>query len=359
MKVIGKDVVFIRANEVHARQGEGDFIRLKNGAIMYAYSEFSSGGGDFDKSVITAIYSYDDGETFTDKRVLFDLEEGETQNLCVSFLRLKNGDIAIFYGVRGKRQDVMMRVSSDEGLTFSKPTPIINKEGYYVYENGRVLRSKSGRILLPLNKHEEKENGGIGPGHFTLFYSDDDGKTWIDSNNYISHPDGEIWQGLQETGLTQFDDGTIFAFSRTNCMTQYECFSYDDGLTFTTPRASIIFSSPLSPMTIKRVEDKFSVAVYNPVPSYAGRDFIQPCHESGRTPYMITVVDGDGSNFFETCYHRNFLLEDDLENGYAYASVFTGEDYLLVAYYHSDGYKKGVLKSLKIKKIAFSELEKA
>ena len=122
---------------------------------------------------------------------------------------------------------------------------------------------------------------------------------------------------------------------------------------------SIIFSSPLSPMTIKRVEDKFSVAVYNPVPSYAGRHFIQPCHESDRTPYMMTVVDGDGSNFFETCYHRNFLLEDDLENGYAYASVFTGADYLLVAYYHSDGYKKGVLKSLKIKKVAFSELEKA
>ncbi|MBO5852084.1 MAG: exo-alpha-sialidase, partial [Clostridia bacterium] len=205
MKVVGKQVAFIRATETNARNGEGDFIRLKNGAIMYAYSAFLNGGGDFDKSLITAIYSYDEGETFTDKRVLFDLEEGETQNLCVSFLRLKNGDIAIFYGVRGKRQDVMMRVSSDEGLTFSKPTPIINKEGYYVFENGRVLRSKSGRILIPLNKHEIKENGGIGAGHFVLFYSDDDGKTWIDSNNYISHPDGEIWQGLQETGLTQFD----------------------------------------------------------------------------------------------------------------------------------------------------------
>ena len=359
MKVVGKDVVFIRATEGNARNGEGDFIRLKNGAIMYAYSAFLNGGGDFDESLITAIYSYDEGETFTDKRVLFNLEEGETQNLCVSFLRLNNGDIAIFYGARGENGGIKMRTSSDEGLTFSKPTKIVNKEGYYVFENGRVLRSKSGRILLPLNKHEFKENGTLGPGNFTLFYSDDDGKTWLDSNNYISHPDGEIWQGLQETGLTQFDDGTIFAFSRTNCMTQYECFSKDDGMTFTTPRASIIFSSPLSPMTIKRVENKFSVAVYNPVPSYSGRHSIQPCHESDRTPYMITVVDGDGSNFFETCYHRNFLIEDDLENGYAYASVFASDDYLLIAYYHSDGYKKGVLKSLKIKKIAFSEIENA
>ena len=359
MRVIGKEVAFIKANDLNPRNGEGDFIRLKNGAIMFAYSSFFGGSSDFDKSLITAVFSYDEGESFTDKRVLFELEDGETQNMCVSFLRLKNGDIAIFYGVRGEKQNVMMRVSSDEGLTFSKPKPIIDKEGYFVFENGRVFRSKSGRILIPLNKHEIRKDGSVGAGAFTLYYSDDDGNTFNHTSTYIPHPDGDFWAGLQETGLTQFDDGTIFAFSRTLCLAQYECFSRDDGLTFTTPRSSVVFSSPLSPMAIKRVEDKFSVAVYNPIPNYAGRQAIQPCHESGRTPYMLTVVDGDGSKFFESCYHRKFLLEDDLENGYAYASIFVGSDYLLVSYYHSDGHKKSVLKSLKIKKIAFSELENA
>ena len=360
MKVVGKEVAFIHATETNARNGEGDFIRLKDGTIMLAYSSFFGGGKDHDKSVIVALFSYDEGETFTNSRVLFPLEEGQTQNMCVNFLRLNNGDIAVFYG--GKTPtgtELLMRVSRDEGETFSPSKRVIKKDGYYVLENARIIRLKSGRILLPLNKHDIKENGGIGVGKIAFYYSDDDGQTWLDTNNLIEHPDGEIWQGLQETGVTQFDDGTIFAYSRTSCMTQYECFSKDDGITFTTPRASIIFSSPLAPMTIKRLHDKYSVAIYNPIPSYASRKLIQPCHESERTPLMLTVVDGDGSNFFETCYHRNFLLEDDLQNAYCYYSVFVGKDYFLVSYYHSDGDPKRVLRSLKVKKVAFSEIENA
>ena len=55
MRKIGREVLFMSANKESRRKGEGDFIRLKDGRIMYAYTEML-GSEAFDDHHVSQIY---------------------------------------------------------------------------------------------------------------------------------------------------------------------------------------------------------------------------------------------------------------------------------------------------------------
>ena len=66
MKKIGRQVNFIGTSEFNQRNGEGAFIKLKNGSIIFGFTEFV--GNDWDDDFcarISYILSNDNGETFT------------------------------------------------------------------------------------------------------------------------------------------------------------------------------------------------------------------------------------------------------------------------------------------------------
>ena len=48
MKKIGKQVFFLPTNEQVTRNGEGAFIRLKDGRIMFGYTQYGGCSGDHD-----------------------------------------------------------------------------------------------------------------------------------------------------------------------------------------------------------------------------------------------------------------------------------------------------------------------
>ena len=95
---------------------------------------------------------------------------------------------------------------------------------------------------------------------------------------------------------------------------------------------------------------KYTVAIFNPVPRI--RVFGELYKKGwGRTPY-VCAVSLDGGLTFPKC----FYLEDDLNESYCYPAIIEGDDYFLIAYYHSNG--SGIpLNSLKILKIMYDELE--
>ena len=356
MKKIGREVYMLKTSAENARNGEGAFIRLKNGDIMYAYSRYTTGNShDHGKAVIAAVFSGDEGETWGGHRDLF--LNDDVNNMCVSLLRMDNGDIGIFYGCKYLKEsttvvmmNIYLRRSSDEGKTWSEPKKCINEEGYFVYENDRVRRLESGRILLPLNLHASYENGRIdNKGVFRLYYSDDDGYTWNTTGIGVNHPFEGSAGGLQETGLYQYADGKVWAYSRTWSGNQYSCYSDDEGMNWTTPVVSEFFTSPPAPMNVKRISDKYTVSIFNPTPNYTGRE----AHPRtwGRTPLACAVSTDDAKTF-----KKIFAIEDDPENGYCYASVLAGEEYILVAYYHSNG-ERDPLKCCKITKIDLTEFE--
>ncbi len=359
MKKIGKEVLFLNTSENNQRNGEGDFIRLNDGRIMFAYTEFiGNHWGDNAIAQIVALFSSDEGETWRDKKILIQKKEDELNLMCPSLLKMGNGDIGIFYGAKYTNEDgnlysqLWFRRTNDNFKTLSEPTPCFDKKLYYVSENGRVIRHSSGRIIFPVNLHPTK--GGLEielVGKTCYFFSDDDGKTFYDSGVEISNPFSEDASGLQETGIVEIENGKLFSFSRTGSGSQFESFSEDYGDTWTVPKPSILFSSPVSPMHIRHLNNDTTVAIFNP------KIALGPETTKGawsRTPLAAYICKGKGENFWKNASF--YMLEDDLTNGYCYPVVFSGDDYFLCAYYHSNG-ADYCLNACKMVRVSFSELD--
>ena len=259
--------------EKNPRNGEGDFVRLPDGRIMFAYSEFyTSEMDDHDPSQITAIFSSDEGESFGDRRVLVAPTEGVLNRMCVSFLKMQNGDIGMFYGEKYKNTDGRifkryMLTRTKDGETFSEPINCAEGIQYSVIENARVIRLSSGRILIPSNHHPYDENNKLNlRGINEFFYSDDDGRTFHKFPARYENPNKNVGSGLQETGVIEIEGGKVLAFSRTGAFCQYLALSEDGGETFTTPQPSLFFTSPCSPLHMRHLPDGRTLAVWNPVP---------------------------------------------------------------------------------------------
>lgn len=352
MKKIGRQVHLLPTGETVKRNGEGAFIRLKDGRIMYAYTEYIGvGNADHDPAHISAIFSDDEGETWSGKRILMERQPGDLNIMSVSLLRMANGDLGMFF-LRKTGVDCTANLvrSADEGETWSKPVVCTDK-GYYVVNNDRVIRLQNGSLLFPANMHATPE----APTSVQYYFcSEDDGRTWEKIGGPLVHPFPNSMSGLQEGGLYQFEDGDLWGWARTRSGSQFMMYSKDGGVSWTTPCGSELFTGPDSPMQVKDV-GPYTVAIFNPKPRYYGRLEVET-NETGkglwaRTPFVCLVSRDRGKTFPE-----GYLLEDDPGNSYCYPAVLEGDDYFLVAYYHSND--SGIcLSSCKLAKVMFSELE--
>ena len=355
MKKIGREVLFIEAKDNNLRNGEGSFIRLKDGRIMFAYTEFY--GDDWEDEAtanIAVIYSSDEGESWTEPEVLFAKPEDAVNIMSFSFLRMGNGDIGAFYIIKNddRTDKIVLTRSSDEGETWSEPInclDCLDEADYYVINNDRIVRLPNGRIIIPTARHTVRNTElDFTPGVICFFYSDDDGYTWNKNKTEIPCPFPSNPDGYEEPGIYVRGDGTLWCYIRTSLGFQFECFSKDDGITWTSPEPNIFFSSPCSPMHVKDC-GQLTVSVFNPVPEHLLREDSEPW---GRTPYVIAVSTDRGETFRK---ENVYYLEDDITNGYCYPAIIECEDGFLVAYYHSNG-TGCCLNSLRITKISYDEI---
>jgi sialidase-1 len=333
----GRITCILPTTPKNQRNSEGCFIRLKDNSILYAWSNFYSYSDDFGTTDIACIRSYDEGETWVERRVL----QGDgTENLmCPSLIRMKNGDLGLFYvhhlyakedptgGEKAFHQGrIMFTTSKDEGETWGEPKFISHPEQSFCFENGRAVRLASGRIILPTAYHAYEPDvvGGMTLyGVITFYVSDDDGETWTEVPQRLYGPSPE-WTvtGLQEPMIYQTETGRLRCFMRTDLGCQYEADSDDEGMTWTTPMPNKNFTSPCSPMVIKR-SGKYTVAVFNPVPNYLGRPLGNGCTD--RQPMVVWTSENDGKTFT----HLKML---DNRIGCQYPEIFDGGDYILIGY---------------------------
>lgn len=357
MKKIGRQVNFIGTTENNQRNGEGAFIKLKNGSIMFGYTEFI--GNDWDDDFCARIsytLSDDNGETWSDKKILFEKPKDAKNIMSLSFLRMNNDDLGAFYifkNLDGTDKIVFTR-SEDEGITWSEPVncmQCLEEQDYFVLNNDRVLRLSNGRILFSVAKHTVlNTDKDFEPGEIHFFYSDDDGKSWVKTDVILKCPFPQNPDGYEEPGLYQLSDGRIWCYIRTGLGFQYECFSEDFGLTWTLPEPNLFFSSACSPMLVKDC-GIYTTAIFNPIPEHILRRDSEPW---GRTPFVMAVSFDKGKTFDK---ENMFYIEDDLNNGYCYPAIYADEEFMLVAYYHSNN--TGIcLNSTKIIKIMYDELNK-
>ncbi len=354
MKKIGREVLFIAAKENNLRNGEGSFIRLKNGAILFGYTEYIGNDWEDDANArIVCLTSYDEGESWQDKRVIIEKTENCKNVMSLSFLRMNNGDIGAFYiqkNADGTDKILLIR-SADEGESWSAPVDCmqsLDKQDYYVLNNDRAVKTASGRIILPMARHSIYKGLEFAPGELCFFVSDDDGISWRKTETEFSLPYSTDDDGYQEPGLYEMPDGRLWCYIRTGLGCQFECFSSDNGESWTSPEPNHFFSSPLSPMLVKNI-GRYTVSVFNPIPNHLLSDDEKTW---GRTPYVCAISEDRGKTFTK---ERTYFIEDDFSNGYCYPAIIDGDGYFLVAYYHSNN--TGIcLNSTKIIKIMYDEI---
>ena len=347
-----KTVKTILQSQYGEKNGKGSFLRLKDGSIMFAYTNYSAG-----RTSIVAINSDDEGESWSEPSEIISPEWfGVASVSSPSLLRMQNGDIGIFYMIEttpGWLHHLVMSRSSDEGVTFSKEVANCSLElydGYHMLSNDSVIRLSSGRILVPITFHtgNEKDTEGAhvdSRAYAGFSFSDDDGITWHSAIDEIYQNFSNTDAGLQNGIVIEVAPKSVKAFWTTDMMCAYESYSTDDGNRWMIAQPAR-FSAPCSPITVKRNEANGKVyAIWNPVPNYNGRNSDDVT--LGRTPLVWAELDSSALVIKDI-----HTIEDDPTAGYTNPSVFFCNDGRMLVSYSYGGKENGsCLANLKIIKI--------
>ncbi len=322
----------LAATPGHPRNSEGGFATLRSGRILFCYSQFAGGADDFSPCRLAAVTSDDGGRTWSAPRELFTPEPG-TMEMSASLLRLASGELALFSLIKRGTLECQpyLRLSADDGATWTAPRRILAAPGYYVLNNDRVIQTARGRLIAPLGYHrtlKARDDGTEGSDLRAIalwLYSDDGGRTWQESPTWWTLP-AATQTGLQEPGAVELADGRLYAWARTDQGCQFEFRSADGGLTWSPPAPSGL-NSPASPASIKRVPGSATLlAVYN---DHSGQfPFTHaPNAYRGRTPLVAaTSVDGGAT------WQVRKVLERDPRRDYCYTAIHFVDDAVLLAY---------------------------
>jgi len=342
-KRLAQSVTDIEPSADNPRNSEGSIIELNDGRLFLAYSHFYGGHADDSPAYIAGRYSADGGRTWDAVDTTVVQNEGQQNVMSVSLLRLKSGEIAMFYEIKHSPGDcrLYMRESRDETRTWSEKVCCIPNDGYFVINNDRPVQLSTGRVVVPAAHHPCPD----GTWHTwssratsTCFFSDDGGNTWNQSSSVLEAP-AESRSGLQEPGILEMKDGFLMMWTRTDLGCQYISYSFDCGNSWEEPRASELMS-PCSPASIKRVPSTGDLlCVYN---DHSGRF---PYPEGKRTP-LVAALSSDGGATWK--HHR--LIEDDPDGWYCYTSITFVEDAVLLSYCAGDS-RVGGLNRLRIRRI--------
>ena len=343
------------------RNSEGAFLERKDGSILFVYSRYGNEGhSDGAAADLYGMVSEDQGETFGEPFLLLKHQTVQADNvMSVSLMRMENGDMGLFYlkKTEGNQCCCYLIRSSDEGISWGESVRCIPERGYFVVNNDRVIRCKSGRLLIAAAYHpseaKQDEDGkwvlkSTGPGVLKLFASDDDGRSWrtlpVEKEIPVSRG---CKTGVQEPGLLQLADGSIWCFIRTDAGRQYEAFGDENGENWSQPLPSS-FTSALSPLSAKRLKDGRLMAVWNPVPGYNGRQagpegFWNP----GRTPLAVAFSADEGQS-----WSKPEPIEEDKQSGYCYTAIYeTADGGVLLGYCAGGPADKCLLNRLRIRKL--------
>ncbi len=241
--------------------------------------------------------------------------------MSVSLLRLKNGDIALFYAVKNSHTDCIPQIciSKDEAQNWSDPMPVItDKKGYFVLNNDRIIQLEDGRLLMAVALHQTEESEWQNKGDLYSYYSDDYGQTWFSSTKVPDTTDIIT----QEPGLIEMKDGRIMMFIRASGGFQQLSLSSDRGESWSHIKTSNI-PSPLSPATIEKIPGTGDwLLVWN------NNDGSNSDIKDKRTPLTTAISKDEGKTWKHI---KN--IQSDPDGWYCYIAVhFVNDEDVLLSY---------------------------
>ncbi len=318
------EVIVCQASEVAPGNSEASVLKLKDGRFLLAYTYFYGAEATVNSPArISAKISEDQGKTWG-KRFSLQEQEGGINVTTPSLIRLKSGEIALFYLYRDRNQRVpYVKKSKDEGNSWEKPNPLTRDALIQDMANESVVELSTERILVPVCSRSL-----AGTRYSALcLYSDNRGKSWRQSKNSINLPK----KGAMDPHVVELKGGKVLMTIRNQLGRVYQAISNDKGLTWTNVDSTDL-QTPDSPITVKRIPQKGDLLmVWN-----NSRDT--------RRPLTSAISDDEGENW------RNFKdLETEEVYSYSHPSItFIDENTLLV--YNLYDEKKGWV-SLKSKKL--------
>ena len=343
-------VLNLEPTKENPRNSEGSFARLKSGRVIFYYTHFYGGAGDESPARIVGIHSDDAGRTWSQPKTIVE-NIGGNNVMSVSLLRLASGKLAFFYLLKNSWLDCRpyLRLSADEGGTWSEPKLVIEAPGYFVVNNDRLVQLASGRLVVPTAYHRSQKSDPHSSKSFDprgiamWYYSDDEGQTWRESATWWALP-VRAGSGLQEPGLVELQDGKLFGWARTSVGVQYGFTSTDSGKTWSAPEPTAM-QSPNSPASIKRLPNSANLlAIFN---DHSGRF---PFPDKKRTP-LVAAISSDGGK----TWPQARVIEPDPDGWYCYTAITFVDDAVLLAYCAGDP-KVGGLNRLRIRRLELKSL---
>lgn len=323
----GFSTMLAESTPQNRRNSEGDVIALKDGRLLAAWSDFYGGSRDDAAARISAATSRDGGRTWTARYTLQE-NTGRQNVMSVSLLR-NRGEILLFYLVKNSTSELypVMRRSRDEARTWSEPLRVTADPGYYVMNNARVARLRSGRLVCPTSFVPDIARRGE-PFRNVMYFSDDGGATWRRGRQTVVCPK----RGAMEPGLLELKNGRLLQIIRTQLGRIWYALSADGGDTWTEAQPWTVVA-PEAPSTLIRL------------PGRRGLLLVYNSSERVRTPLAAAVSKDEGRT-----WSGPREIESDRTATYAYTSATVYRSRVLLTYYVA----RGGLWSLRFRSVPLS-----
>ena len=213
--------------------------------------------------------------------------------------------------------------SDDDGHSFYEGAKINSRDACYYLMNNRILRTDTGRILIPmcyvpheLADMEHFEKSGLSG----CFYSDDEGQSWQEGE-WLSE---ESVDQLAEPMVVKGERGELHMYMRTGHGYLYHSVSDNDGVSWKKAKASTLRSA-CAPFCVNF--DPFSkqhLVIWD-------NCFPGPHQAYPRSPICI-AKSRDCESWEMMCE-----LDNDPMRSYGYPLLYFTEKEIIVAYYEAPG----------------------
>ncbi len=302
----------------------GDFIRLKNGALMMAFTR---------DGAIMAITSPDLGKSWGEPYTLV-AKPAVGRYFChPSFLRLANGDILSAYIHSAGAStpyygNNYYRRSSDEGKTWTEQFILTPHPGYVLVHNDRLKTLSTGRILAMGEYKAYMPSANDHAGSVGLaFFSDNQGFTWQVSRNTVDMYPIEF----QEADAVELQDGRLMAFARTYHGHPARAYSSDKGETWSKGEliTELVMATASNP-SVRRIPATGDLLFV------WGSETSAP-KESPTCPRRCALTAAISHDEGKTFIHQRYIARDPGDDFGYQCFEFVGKELVILGYHCRDG----------------------